>query len=114
MALQKIFSYVFFICVAEATAVSCMKKYASLPGPTQGAEFFALAVAMYALICYLLSLTFSTNVTMGSTVVLWSVMSIVFITTVGILFFGEKLRIKQIVAALLVLAGVYILNREDK
>jgi small multidrug resistance pump len=110
MKYNKIFIYIILICIAEAVAVSCVKKYDSIPGDMNGLPFFAFAIFCYACVCYFLRCSFQLHSKMGTTVVLWSAISILLVTLSGILFFGEKLEIRQIVAGLLVISAVYILH----
>ena len=111
MKLKKIILYIILICIAESVAVSCIKKYESIPGNLNGLQFFAFAVLCYGLVCYFLRCSFQLKAQMGATVILWSAISILLVTISGILFFGERLELKQIIAGALVISAVYILNR---
>lgn len=111
LSFQNLLVLVLLICVAEASAVSCVKKYASIPGSDNGVIYLVAAVGMYAVVCYILSRVFEKKTEMGKIVVFWSALSIVLVTAAGVGIFGEKLQTKQLVAGLLVMAAVYILNK---
>jgi small multidrug resistance pump len=87
----------------ETFAMSCFKK------SVDNSAFFAAGVLFYAAVGYLLRLTFS-GTGMAMTNALWSGLSVVATTLVGILLFKESLHLHDFFAIALIASGVMILK----
>ena len=83
--------------------MSCFKK------SVDNSAFFAVGVLFYAAVGYLLRLTFS-GTGMAMTNALWSGLSVVATTLVGILLFKESLHLHDFFAIALIASGVMILK----
>ncbi len=97
---------IILICISEAIAMSCVKKYHN----GDGAGYIYLAMLMYAGVCLLLNQSLKFSNTIGMTNVLWSGLSVMLVTLVGVLVFHEKLHFHDIIAAVLITAGMLILK----
>jgi multidrug transporter EmrE-like cation transporter len=103
MAIPRIYWYVLLIVMMETFAMSCFKK------SVDNSAFFAVGVLFYAAVGYLLRLTFS-GTGMAMTNALWSGLSVVATTLVGILLFKESLHLHDFFAIALIASGVMILK----
>jgi len=106
MAIPHIYWYVLLIVVMETMAMTCFKK------STDHTAWFAVGVLFYAAVGYLLRITFSMK-GMAITNALWSAISVVATTTVGILLFKETLHTHDFLAIALIATGVIILKVTD-
>jgi multidrug transporter EmrE-like cation transporter len=106
MGLPRIYWYVLLIVMLETLAMSCFKK------SVDSNAFFAVGVLFYAAVGYLLRLTMNAS-GMAMTNALWSGVSIVATTVVGILLFKETLHLHDYGAILLIASGVMILKVTD-
>lgn len=98
--------YVLLIVMLETMAMSCFKRSIDSTG------WFAAGVLFYAGVGYLLRHTFNTT-GMAMTNALWSGLSVVATTTVGILLFKEVLHLHDYFAIVLITSGVMILKVTD-
>lgn len=103
MGIPRIYWYVLLIVMLETMAMSCFKK------SIDSNAFFALGVLFYAAVGYMLRMTMNTN-GMAMTNALWSALSVVATTTVGILLFKETLHLHDFFAIALIVSGVTILK----
>ena len=106
VAFNGVIFFVVLICLAETTAIGCVKKYHN----GDGAMYFPLAVLFYALVCYLLHKSFDYNNSMGLNNVIWSGLSVMLVIGAGILFFHEKLHLHDLVASALITSGILIVR----
>ncbi len=106
MGIPRIYWYVLLIVMLETMAMSCFKK------SIDSNAFFAVGVLFYAAVGYLLRLTMNAT-GMAMTNALWSGLSIVATTIVGILLFKETLHYHDYFAIGLVATGVMILKTTD-
>jgi multidrug transporter EmrE-like cation transporter len=106
MGIPHIYWYVLLIVMMETMAMTCFKK------STDHTAWFAVGVLFYAIVGYLLRITFSMK-GMAITNALWSALSVVATTTVGILLFKEALHTHDFIAIALITAGVVILKVTD-
>jgi small multidrug resistance pump/multidrug resistance protein EbrA len=86
--------------------MSCFKR------SIDNSAFFAVGVLFYAAVGYLLRLTMNTS-GMAMTNALWSGMSVMATTTVGILLFKESIHFHDLLAIALIVSGVMILKVTD-
>jgi small multidrug resistance pump/multidrug resistance protein EbrA len=86
--------------------MSCFKR------SIDNSAFFAVGVLFYAAVGYLLRLTMN-NTGMAMTNALWSGMSVMATTTVGILLFKESIHFHDLLAIALIVSGVMILKVTD-
>jgi multidrug transporter EmrE-like cation transporter len=92
----------------ETMAMSCFKR------SVDNTSWFAVGVLFYAAVGYLLRLTFNGIGTgMAMTNALWSGLSVVATTVVGILLFKETLHVHDFFAIALIAGGVMILKVTD-
>jgi small multidrug resistance pump/multidrug resistance protein EbrA len=103
MGIPRIYWYVLLIVMLETSAMSCFKK------SIDNSAFFALGVLFYAAVGYLLRLTMN-GTGMAMTNALWSGISVMATTTVGILLFKEALHLHDFFAIALIVSGVMILK----
>lgn len=87
----------------ETMAMSCFKR------SIDSNAWFAVGVLFYAMVGYLLRSTFNSN-GMAMTNALWSGLSVVATTVVGILLFKEVLHVHDFFAIALIASGVMILK----
>jgi multidrug transporter EmrE-like cation transporter len=106
MGIPRIYWYVLLIVMLETVAMSCFKKSAD------SNAFFAAGVLFYAAIGYLLQKTMNAS-GMAMTNALWSGVSVLATTVVGILLFKETIHMHDLFAILLVVSGVMILKVTD-
>lgn len=95
--------YVLIIVVFETTAMTCFKK------SLQDWRYFVLGVLFYTGVGGLLVQTFKLT-GMAMTNALWSGLSVMATTTVGILYFKEKLHMHDFFAIAMIGGGVMILK----
>lgn len=103
MGIPRVYWYVLLIVMMETFAMSCFKK------SVDNGAFFAVGVLFYAIVGYLLRLTFN-GTGMAMTNALWSGLSVVATTVVGIMLFKETLHIHDFLAIAMIAGGVMILK----
>ncbi len=103
MGIPRVYWYVLLIVMLETMAMSCFKK------SVDSNAFFAVGVLFYAAVGYLLRMTMNAS-GMAMTNALWSGLSVVATTTVGILLFKEALHYHDYFAIALIVSGVMILK----
>ena len=103
MGIPRVYWYVLLIVMMETMAMSCFKK------SVDNTAFFAAGVLFYAIVGYLLRLTFN-GTGMAMTNALWSGLSVVATTVVGTMLFKEVLHFHDFIAIALIAAGVMILK----
>ena len=101
-----IVAYVLIIVAFETTAMSCFKK------SLDDWRYFLLGVLFYVGVGGLLVQTFKLT-GLAFTNALWSGLSVMATTTVGILYFKERLHIHDFLAIAMIGAGVMILKFTD-
>jgi small multidrug resistance pump len=106
MGIPRVYWYVLLIVLLETLAMSCFKR------SIDNSAFFAVGVLFYAAVGYLLRLTMNTS-GMAMTNALWSGMSVMATTTVGILLFKESIHFHDLLAIALIVSGVMILKVTD-
>ena len=103
MGIPRVYWYVLLIVLMETLAMSCFKR------SIDNTAFFAVGVLFYAIVGYLLRLTFS-GTGMAMTNALWSGLSVLATTVVGTMLFKETLHLHDFFAIALIAAGVMILK----
>lgn len=98
-----IFAYVLLIVLFETCAMSCFKN------SIKDWRYFFLGVLFYVGVGLLLVKTFKLS-GLAFTNALWSGLSVMATTTVGVLFFKEVLHIHDYLAIALIGGGVMILR----
>ena len=106
MGIPRIYWYVLLIVMLETMAMSCFKR------SVDNTSWFAVGVLFYAAVGYLLRLTFN-GTGMAMTNALWSGLSVVATTVVGIMLFKETLHLHDFFAIALIAGGVMILKVTD-
>jgi small multidrug resistance pump/multidrug resistance protein EbrA len=106
MGIPRVYWYVLLIVLLETLAMSCFKR------SIDNSAFFAVGVLFYAAVGYLLRFTMN-NTGMAMTNALWSGMSVMATTTVGILLFKESIHFHDFIAIALIVSGVMILKVTD-
>jgi multidrug transporter EmrE-like cation transporter len=106
MGIPRVYWYVLLIVMLETLAMSCFKR------SIDNSAFFAVGVLFYAAVGYLLRLTMNTS-GMAMTNALWSGMSVMATTTVGIMLFKESIHFHDLFAIALIVSGVMILKVTD-
>ena len=103
MSIPRVYWYVLLIVMMETIAMSCFKR------SVDSTAWFAVGVLFYAAVGYLLRMTFNST-GMAMTNALWSGLSVVATTVVGILLFKETLHLHDFFAIALIASGVMILK----
>jgi multidrug transporter EmrE-like cation transporter len=103
MGIPRVYWYVLLIVLLETLAMSCFKR------SIDNSAFFAVGVLFYAVVGYLLRFTMN-NTGMAMTNALWSGLSVMATTTVGILLFKEVMHVHDFIAIALIVSGVMILK----
>lgn len=103
MGIPRVYWYVLLIVMLETMAMSCFKR------SLDNNAFFALGVLFYAAVGYLLRMTMNAT-GMAMTNALWSGLSVMATTTVGILLFKETLHMHDFFAIAMIVGGVMILK----
>ncbi|HTK59987.1 MAG TPA: SMR family transporter [Candidatus Baltobacteraceae bacterium] len=85
-----LYLYIGAIVVSEALAYFALKHYSLERNPLM----FALGVLCYAIVCYCLVRTFAYK-DIGIVNVIWSIVSVVAIISVGVAFFHESVSWKE-------------------
>ena len=106
MGIPRVYWYVLLIVMLETLAMSCFKR------SIDNSAFFAVGVLFYAAVGDLLRLTMNTS-GMAMTNALWSGMSVMATTTVGIMLFKESIHFHDLFAIALIVSGVMILKVTD-
>ena len=106
MGIPRVYWYVLLIVMLETLAMSCFKR------SIDNSAFFAVGVLFYAAVGYLLRLTMNTS-GMAMTNALWSGMSVMATTSVGIMLFKESIHFHDLFAIALIVSGVMILKVTD-
>lgn len=106
MTIPHIYWYVLLIVMMETMAMTCFKK------STDHTAWFAVGILFYAAVGYLLRITFSMK-GLAITNALWSAISVVATTTVGVVLFKETLHMHDFIAIALIALGVIILKVTD-
>ena len=103
MAIPRVYWYVLLIVMMETLAMSCFKR------SVDNTAFFAVGVLFYAIVGYLLRLTFN-GTGMAMTNALWSGLSVLATTVVGTMLFKEALHLHDFFAIAMIAGGVMILK----
>jgi len=103
MGIPRIYWYVLLIVMLETLAMSCFKR------SVDNNAFFALGVLFYAAVGYLLRVTMN-GTGMAMTNALWSGLSVLATTTVGIMLFKETIHLHDLGAIAMIVTGVMILK----
>jgi small multidrug resistance pump/multidrug resistance protein EbrA len=106
MGIPRVYWYVLLIVLLETLAMSCFKR------SIDNSAFFAVGVLFYAAVGYMLRFTMN-NTGMAMTNALWSGLSVMATTTVGILLFKESMHFHDLLAIALIVSGVMILKVTD-
>lgn len=101
-----VLTYVLIIVGLETCAMSCFKK------SLQDWRFYLLGVLFYSGVGFMLVKTFKLS-GIAFTNALWSGLSVMATTTVGVLYFKEVLHIHDYLAVAMIGAGVIILKYTD-
>lgn len=92
--------YVLIIVIIECFAQICLKKYAN----EKSIYLLLLGALIYAIIAYLLVLSFSLE-KMAIINVLWSGISAIFLTLLAYYMYNERINIYQLYGIIIVLIG---------
>ena len=103
MGIPRIYWYVLLIVMLETLAMSCFKR------SIDNNAFFALGVLFYAAVGYMLRVTMNGS-GMAMTNALWSGLSVMATTIVGIMLFKETIHLHDLGAIALIVTGVMILK----
>ena len=98
--------YVLLIVMSETLAMSCFKK------SLDDSRFFLAGMLFYTLVGYLLCQTYHST-GMAMTNALWSGLSVLATTIVGVMMFKEVLHIHDYIAIAMIGGGVMILKVTD-
>jgi len=102
----RIVFYVLLIVLMETLAMSCFKR------SLDDSRFFLVGILFYTIVGYLLCQTYH-HTGMAMTNALWSGLSVVATTTVGVIMFKEVLHLHDYFAIAMIGGGVMILKVTD-
>jgi len=100
-----LYVYIGLIIVTEAAAFAALKQYSLKHDPL----LFALGVALYGVICFLLVKSFGFK-DIGVVNVIWSIFSILAVLTVGAVMFHESISTREAVGIGLAILSVALLG----
>jgi small multidrug resistance pump len=103
MGIPRIVFYVLLIVMFETLAMTCFKK------SLDDTKFFLGGMLFYTIVGYLLCQTFKEK-GLAMTNALWSALSVLATTIVGVLLFKESLHVHDYIAVALITFGVVILR----
>jgi small multidrug resistance pump len=103
MGIPRVYWYVLLIVMLETFAMSCFKR------SIDSGAFFALGVLFYAAVGYLLRLTMN-ETGMAMTNALWSGISVLATSIVGVMLFKEVIHMHDMFAIAMIVGGVMILK----
>jgi small multidrug resistance pump len=103
MGIPRIYWYVLLIVMLETFAMSCFKR------SIDSGAFFALGVLFYAAVGYLLRMTMN-ETGMAMTNALWSGISVLATSIVGVMLFKEVIHMHDMFAIAMIVGGVMILK----
>jgi small multidrug resistance pump len=100
-----IIAYVLIIVIIECLAQICLKKYAN----EKSIYLLLLGAFIYAIIAYLLVLSFSLE-KMAIINVLWGGISAIFLTLLAYYIYNERINIYQMLGIVVVLIGTTLIK----
>lgn len=98
--------YVLLIVMFETLAMTCFKK------SLDDTKFFLGGILFYTIVGYLLCQTFKEK-GLAMTNAIWSALSVLATTIVGVLLFKEVLHVHDFLAIAMIVGGVMILKVTD-
>jgi multidrug transporter EmrE-like cation transporter len=102
--LNNIIVIIVLISLFECIAQGCLKKFFK----NSKLFFFGIGVICYAAVCYLLVRSYHFK-SMGIVNCIWSGVSILFIVSIGCIFFNESINLQDFVGILLILIGIWFI-----
>jgi multidrug transporter EmrE-like cation transporter len=96
------------IVLCESVAMSCVKNY----NITHSSNYIVFAILAYAAVCFFLNKSLNYN-GIAKVNVLWSGLSVLASTLLGVLYFKEVLHGHDYLAMAMIAAGVMILKTTD-
>ena len=107
--LDNIFVIILIIVFFECIGQGMLKHY----NTNSHICFFFIAIFCYIIICCFVVKSYKNN-NMGHVICIWSGLSIIIMTLLGVFMFNEKLNNKDILGILLVILGIFIIQYNDK
>lgn len=101
---------ILLISLCESAGQSCLKKLFSNPSEKY---LYLIAVLFYSVVCILLILSYRYK-GMGIINILWSGISIIVVSSVGMAFFGETLSLMDKIGIILICSGIFCILWEGK
>lgn len=105
--MQEIIILLIIICcivIAESIAQYCVRKSKE----PNCKWYFFFAIIGYTIVCYLLYYSYDHR-SIGIINALWSALSIISITSIGIYFYHEKLYLWDFFGMILIIIGIYLI-----
>lgn len=96
------------ISLCEALGQSCLKYFNMNSDQPQ---YYLFALLFYAAICYLLVKSYNYR-GMGVVNAVWSGLSVFAVLMSGILFFGEKIAVSDLIGAVSIVFGVFMILKD--
>jgi small multidrug resistance pump len=106
MGIPRIVFYVILIVMFETLAMTCFKK------SLDDTKFFLGGMLFYTIVGYLLCQSYKEK-GLAMTNALWSALSVLATTLVGVLLFKEVLHVHDFIAVAMIVGGVMILKVTD-
>jgi small multidrug resistance pump len=107
--LDNIFVIILIIVFFECIGQGMLKQY----NTHNHICFFLLAILCYIIVCSFVAKSYKNN-NMGHVICIWSGLSIVIMTTIGVFIYNEKLHNKDIIGITLIILGIFILQYSGK
>lgn len=101
---------IILITIFEATGQFCLKKFESTN--TNRYFYFLFGILFYIIVCGLLCYCYKYKGQLGRINLMWSCMSIIFITIVGYVFLQEKIKNHDFAAIFFALLAIYFANMD--
>lgn len=98
--------YITLIVIFESVAQSCLKTYSN----TNNYSYFFVGIVSYSIVSWLLCQSYNHKGGLGIVNLIWSAVSIIASTIIGIIMFKEKFHTHDILATLLITSGILILR----
>lgn len=100
-----LYAYVALILLCETSAMSFLKEYAQV----HWVEYFLIGLLFYTGVVFFLVQSFQWE-GIGMVNVVWSAFSVIFVESVGVLKFHERITHTQILGILFAVGGVVVLK----
>lgn len=106
---NSILFYILLIVIFESVAQGCLKNYSV----SNNINFLYLGMFLYLGVAWVLCKSYENKGGLGMVNLIWSGVSVVASTVMGILIFKEKFHFHDIIATAMITSGILILRFTD-